>query len=253
MSGVKEVIKMDKKTVIVTGSSLGLGASIIKEFAKNDFNVVINYVNHEKEANELKKEVEKYNIKALCIKCDITNEKEINDMFNQVMKEFKRIDVLVNNAGIAIDTLFNDKTKDNFMRTLEVNLVGTFLVSRVFGNQMYKQKEGQIINISSNNGIDQYYEYSLDYDASKAGVINLTHNLSKHYSPYVRVNCICPGWINTNMNKDMDKEYKKNEENKILLKRFANPDEIAHDIYNISTSTYMNDSIIRIDGGVSNE
>ena len=245
---------MDKKTVLVTGSSIGLGSSIIKEFAKNNYNVVINYFNHKKEADLLKKEIEnKYNIKALCIKCDITNEEDISNMFNQVMKEFKRIDVLVNNAGISIDTTFDDKTKNNFMRILEVNLVGAFLVSRIFGNQMYKQKEGQIINISSNNGLDQYYEYSLDYDASKAGLINLTHNLANHYSPYVRVNAICPGWINTKMNENMDKEYKEQEENKILLKRFASPDEIAHDIYSISTSTYMNDSIIRIDGGVSNE
>ena len=244
---------MDKKTVLVTGSSIGLGASIIKEFAKNGYNVVINYVNHEKEANLLKKEVEKYNIKALCIKCDITNEEEINNMYNQVISEFNKIDILVNNAGISMDNSFDNKSKKEFMRVLEVNLVGTFLVSRIFGNHMFENKNGQIINISSNNALDQYYEYSLDYDASKAGIVNLTHNLAKHYSPFVRVNCVCPGWINTSMNKNIDKEFKENEENKILLKRFAETTEIAHDIYNIATSTYMNDSIIRIDGGVSNE
>ena len=244
---------MDKKTVLVTGSSIGLGASIIKEFAKNGYNVVINYVNHEKEANLLKKEVEKYNIKALCIKCDITNEEDINNMYNQVISEFNKIDILVNNAGISMDNSFDNKSKKEFMRVLEVNLVGTFLVSRIFGNHMFENKNGQIINISSNNALDQYYEYSLDYDASKAGIVNLTHNLAKHYSPFVRVNCVCPGWINTSMNKNMDKEFKENEENKILLKRFAETTEIAHDIYNITTSTYMNDSIIRIDGGVSNE
>ncbi len=242
------------KTVLVTGSSLGLGASLIKEFAKNNYNVVINYVNHKDEALKLEKEVkEKYNVDTLCIKCDITKEDEIKEMFNQIINKFNKLDILINNAGIAIDTTFEDKTKENFMRILEVNLVGTFLVSRLFADHMYNQKEGQIINISSNNGIDQYYEYSLDYDASKAGVINLTHNLANHYSPYVRVNAICPGWINTTMNKNMDEDYKKQEENKILLNRFAEPEEIAKDIYNISTSTYINDSIIRIDGGVKHE
>ncbi len=242
------------KTVLVTGSSLGLGASLIKEFAKNNYNVIINYVNHKEEALKLEKEIkEKYNLDTLCIKCDITKEDEIKEMYNQIINKFNKLDILINNAGIAIDTTFEDKTKENFMRILEVNLVGTFLVSRLFGDHMYKQKEGQIINISSNNGIDQYYEYSLDYDASKAGVINLTHNLANHYSPYVRVNAICPGWINTTMNKQMDKDYKSQEENKILLNRFAEPEEIAKDIYNISTSTYINDSIIRIDGGVKHE
>ncbi len=245
---------MNKKTVIVTGSSIGLGASLIKEYAKNGYNVVINYVNHKDEALKLESDIKKkYKVDTLCIKCDITNENDIKNMFNQTINKFKKIDILINNAGIAIDTTFEDKTKNNFMRILEVNLVGTFLVSRIFGDYMYKQKEGQILNISSNNGIDQYYEYSLDYDASKAGVINLTHNLANHYSPYVRVNCICPGWMNTDMNKNLDEDYKQNESKKILLNRFAEPEEIAKDIYNISTSTYINDSIIRIDGGVSND
>ena len=245
---------MNKKTVIVTGSSIGLGSSLIKEYAKNGYNVVINYVNHKEEALKLENEVkDKYKVDTLCIKCDITSDNDIENMFNQTIKKFKKIDILINNAGIAIDTTFEDKTKSNFMRILEVNLVGTFLVSRIFGDYMFKQKEGQIINISSNNGIDQYYEYSLDYDASKAGVINLTHNLANHYSPYVRVNCICPGWMNTDMNKNLNEDYIQNESKRILLNRFAEPEEIAKDIYNISTSTYINDSIIRIDGGVSND
>jgi 3-oxoacyl-[acyl-carrier protein] reductase len=245
---------MNKKTVIVTGSSIGLGSSLIKEYAKNGYNVVINYVNHKEEALKLENEVkDKYKVDTLCIKCDITSDNDIENMFNQTIKKFKKIDILINNAGIAIDTTFEDKTKSNFMRILEVNLVGTFLVSRIFGDYMFKQKEGQIINISSNNGIDQYYEYSLDYDASKAGVINLTHNLANHYSPYVRVNCICPGWMNTDMNKNLDEDYIQNESKRILLNRFAEPEEIAKDIYNISTSTYINDSIIRIDGGVKHE
>ena len=245
---------MNNKTVLVTGSSIGLGSEIIKKFAENNYNVIINYLNHEKEANDLKKYVEeKNNIKALCIKCDITNEDDIKKMFNESIKEFNNIDVLINNAGIAIDTTFDDKTKDNFMKILEVNLVGTFLVSRIIANHMYKNKHGQIINIASNNGIDAYYEYSLDYDASKAGVINLTHNLANHYAPFVRVNAVCPGWINTTMNKNMDKEYKSQEENKILLGRFANPEEIADFIYNISLSDYLNDSIIKIDGGIKHE
>ena len=137
------------------------------------------------------------------------------------------------------------------MRILEVNTFGTFNVSRIFGEEMKKHSGGCIINIASTNGIDTYYEYSLDYDASKAGVINMTHNLANHFAPDIRVNCVCPGWINTPMNKDMDEEFRKQEEDKILLHRFAEVDEIASLVYFLSTdeASYINDSIIRIDGG----
>ncbi len=243
---------MNKKTVLVTGSSIGLGSEIIRLFAKNNYNCVINYYNHEKEANELKKEIEtKYNIKAITIKCDISNDNELNNMYDKVIQEFGSIDVLVNNAAIAIDTTFDMKTKKNFMRIFEVNVYGLFNTSRLFGDLMYKNKTGKIINISSTNGIDTYYEYSLDYDASKASVINLTHNLANHYAPFVNVNCVCPGWINTPMNKNLDKDFIHEEESKILLGRFAEPSEIASLVYFLSTkeADYINDSVIRIDGG----
>lgn len=243
---------MEKRIVLVTGSSIGLGSEIIKKYASNGFNVVINYLSHEKEAFELMNEVSlKYGIEALCIKADISNEEEINKMKDEIINKFGKIDVLINNASISRDNDFNLKTKNDFMRVLEVNLVGTFLVSRTFGNLMYEKKSGKIINISSTNGIDTYYEYGLDYDASKSGVINLTHNLANHYSPYVNVNCVCPGWIDTPMNKDMDIEFRKCEEEKILLNRFAKTDEIASLVYFLGSdeANYINDSIIRIDGG----
>ena len=243
---------MENKTVLVTGSSIGLGSEIIRLFASHGYNCVINYYSHEKEANNLKKEIEKkYNIKSITIKCDISNDEEVINMSKTIIKEFGSIDVLVNNTGIAIDTDFDLKTKEQFMRTLEVNLYGTFNTSRVFGNIMYENKHGKIINISSTNGIDTYYEFSLDYDASKAGIINLTHNSANHYAPYINVNCICPGWINTPMNKELSDEFKKEETDKILLNRFAEPKEIAELVYFLSTeeANYINDSVIRIDGG----
>ncbi len=242
---------MNKKCVLITGST-GLAKSIIKKFADNNYNIVFTYFNHKDEALKLESKLkEKYNIDTLCEKLDISNEEDIINLKNKVINKFKTIDVLINNASISNDTLFEDKTKENFMKILEVNLVGTFLMSKHFGDLMSEYKSGNIINISSTNGIDTYYEYSLDYDASKAAVINLSHNLANHYAPYIRVNTICPGWINTPMNKDMDKDFKKNEEEKILLKRFADPDEIAELVYFIGSdsSSYINDSVIRIDGG----
>lgn len=243
---------MNKKVVLVTGSSIGLGSEIIRKFASNNYNCIINYYNHEDEANKLKNELEsEYKIKCLTIKADISNDEDVLNMYNKVIREFGNIDVLVNNASIAKDCEFNSKNKKDFIRILEVNLYGTFNVSKVFGNKMYENKHGKIINIGSTNGIDTYYEYGLDYDASKAGIINITHNLANHYSPYINVNCVCPGWINTPMNKDMDNEFKKSEEDKILLGRFAEPSEIASLIYFLGSedANYINDSIIRIDGG----
>lgn len=243
---------MDKKVVLVTGSSIGLGRAIIEKFASNNYNVIINYNNSKQEAEELKSYIENtYHTKAITIKCDITKESEIEEMKQIIIKEFGVLDCLVNNAGIAIDTDFNLKTKEDFIKILDTNLVSLFLVSRTFGNLMLENKKGKIINIASTNGIDSYYEYSLDYDASKAGVINLTHNLANHYSPYINVNCVCPGWIDTPMNKDLDESFKQKEIDKILLRRFASPKEIASLVYFLSTdeASYINDSIIKIDGG----
>lgn len=238
------------KTVLVTGSSSGIGYETIKKYAKNNYNVVITYNNNQLQATKLEKELkEKYNINTLTLKLDISDENNIKEVIKKIQNKFNTLDVLINNASIAIDTTFEDKTKENFMKTLEINLVGTFLVSKYASKIM--QENSSIINISSTNGIDSYYIESLDYDASKAGVISLTHNLANQLSPKIRVNCLCPGWVNTPMNKNLDQEYKTKEENKILLNRFANPTEIANVVYFLSSkeASYINDSIIKVDGG----
>ena len=240
------------KTVLVTGSSSGLGKSIIEKYASNGYNTIITYLTHENEALKFNEYIKnKYKVKSICVKLDISKEDDIQNLYKLIFNDFGKIDVLVNNASICNDTLFEDKTKDNFMKIIEVNLVGTFLMSKTFGKLMYNNKNGSIINISSNNGIDSYYSESLDYDASKAGVINLSHNLANVFSPYVRVNTICPGWIETPMNENMSDEFKNKEINKILLKRFASPEEISNLVYFLSSdeASYINDSVIKIDGG----
>lgn len=235
--------------VLVTGSSRGIGAATILEFAKKGYDVVINYNNSKESAYKLQEKVKKYNVRCLAIKCDISNEDEVKEMISKIITTFGTIDILVNNASIAQDCPFEDKTVASFRKTLSVNLIGTFIVSRLVGDIMYNKKKGQIINIASTNGIDTTYVESCDYDASKAGVISLTHNLAKYYAPYVRVNAIAPGWVDTDMNKSLDKSFVNNELDKILLSRFATPEEIAESIYHISECSYINDSIIRVDGG----
>ncbi len=241
------------KTVLVTGASRGIGEKIAEEFAKRGANIVLNYHQSKKRAEELKiRLISEYKVKVCAIKADISQEEEIEEMIEKALETFSTIDVLVNNAGIAIDTTYEDKTKENFMRTIEVNLVGTFLVTKKVGEIMKKQKKGAIINISSTNGIDTEYIESLDYDASKAGVISLTKNLAKYFGPEIRVNAIAPGWVETEMNQELAQEFKNEETDKIILNRFALPEEIAKVVAFLASedASYITGSIIRVDGGM---
>ena len=240
------------KLVLVTGSSRGIGKAIVTDFAKKGYNVVINYIKEYNEAKRLKEKLEnKYSIKALTIKADVSNEDEVQEMVANIKKEFKRIDVLVNNAGIAIDKEFEDRTAEDWKKTLSVNLIAPFIVSKYVGNEMLKNKSGRIINISSTNGINTFFPTSIDYDASKAGLINLTHNLAIQFAPYINVNCVAPGWVNTDMNKELPKDLIEEETNKIYKKRFAEPSEIAKIVTFLASddADFINDEIIKVDGG----
>lgn len=242
----------DRKTVLITGGSRGLGRACALKFAKLNYNIIINYNNSYEEALNLKKYIlENYSVFVLLVKADISNEQEVINMIDVIKNNYEKVDCLINNAGIAIDTLFEDKTVQNFRKIIDVNLIGTFLVSKHIGSLMLKEKSGTIINVSSTNAIDTYYPYSLDYDASKAGVISLTHNLARQFAPYIRVNCVAPGWINTEMNKELDKEFIEEENKKILLGRFSEPSEIANVIAFLASheASYINGSVIRVDGG----
>ncbi|MBE6157260.1 MAG: 3-oxoacyl-ACP reductase FabG [Firmicutes bacterium] len=246
---------MKDTVALVTGSSRGIGKSIIEEFAKLGVNVVINYNRNETEAIKFNEYIKTtYNVETLLIKCDISNEDEVVDMVNQVTDNFGRIDILVNNASICKDTMFLDKSVKNFRRILDVNLIGTYLCTKYIAPIMKSNRQGKIINIASTNAIDTYYPESLDYDASKAGVISLTHNTAREFAPYINVNCVCPGWVKTDMNKDLSIEQIEEEKKKILLNRFATPDEIAKVVIFLASSkaNYINDTIIRVDGGKYN-
>ena len=243
------------KVVLVTGSNRGIGRSTIIEFAKAGLDVVINYCHHKEEAYELKEYVENnYNVRCLVVKCDVSKEDEVIEMINEIVDYFDSLDILVNNASVCKDSLLMDKDVDSFRRILDVNLIGTYLCSKYAAKVMLDNGSGSIINVSSTNAIDTYYPESCDYDASKAGVISLTHNLAREFSPYIRVNCVCPGWVNTDMNKELSVEQVHEEEKNILLGRFADPEEIAKVIVFLASnkSSYVNDSIIRVDGGKFN-
>lgn len=213
---------------LVTGSSKGLGKEIIRKFANEGFDVIINYNKSEKDAYKL---AEEFGDKAMVIRCDISNEDDVRSMFEQI----DHLDVLINNAAICDDKDPLEKSALEFNRVLHTNLTGTFLVTKY---ALEKMDKGSIVNISSTNGINTYYPESMDYDASKAGVISLTHNFAKYLSD-IRVNCICPDWIDTDMNKDMDETYKS----KI---NFIKPDVLASLVYKVAMNKGINDQIIKV-------
>lgn len=236
------------KTVFISGASRGLGAIIAKTFASNNYNIIINYNKSEHKAINLKKDLEsKYNIKCFLYKCDVSNEFEVKDMFLRIKGEIGNIDCVINNAGISLDNSLIDKTYVEFMKVISVNLLGTYLISKY---SLEVLKKGCIINVSSNNIYEGSYIESIDYDASKAGVISLTHSLARFLAPNIRVNAVAPGWILTDMTKDLDLNFIKYEEDKILLKRFGKLEEIADAVYFLASNEYVNDCILRIDGGI---
>lgn len=243
----------NNKVALITGSSRGIGKAIAIEFAKNNCNVIINYLKNKEEAIKVKNYiVDNYDVDDI-VNCDISNEEEVKEMIEFIIKKYNKIDFLINNAGIAIDTLPEEKEVSNFNKILSTNLIGPFLVCKYAGKYMMNQKYGKIVNITSTNGIYSMYKESLDYDASKAGLINLTHNLASMYAPYINVNSVAPGWVNTDMNKNLDKDFIEKENKKILLNRFAMPNEIASVVVFLCSdlSRYINSQIICVDGGVN--
>ena len=240
------------KVVLVTGSSRGIGRSIAIAFAKEDANVIINYKTSELDAEVAYDIISSYGNQCMSIKADVSNEDNVKNMIDEIMGKFGRIDILVNNAGIAIDSEFEDKTTSNWKKTLNTNVLGPFLTSKYAGKIMIDQKYGKIINISSTNGINTLYPYSADYDASKAALINLTKNLAIQFAPYVNVNTVAPGWVDTDMNQNLPKSYLREEKEKILLKRFAEPEEISNVVLFLASdkARYITSEVITVSGGL---
>ena len=234
---------------LVTGGARGIGRTIAKTLHKAGYTVVINYNKSESLAKELEKEL-KNNV--MIVQADISKETEVKAMVDKIIDKYGKIDLLINNAAVCIDAMFHDKTVSNFKKTLDTNVVGTFIVSRVVGDIMYQNKYGKIVNLSSTNGINSYFPMCIDYDASKAGIISLTHNLAIQFAPYVNVNAIAPGFIATESEIDgVDEEFIRMEEEKILLRRAGTEQDVANLVRFLVSdeADFINNTVIRIDGG----
>lgn len=241
------------KVVLVTGGAQGIGKAIVLVLAKNHYDVVINYLTSNKAAALLEEEIKKnYDVRVMTVQADVSKEEEVDAMISLIEKQWGGVDILVNNAAVDLSNLFHLKTADEFRKTLDVNVVGAFNCSKRVYRHMLDQEYGRIINISSTNGINTYYPMCIDYDASKAALISLTHNLAFEYGPYINVNAIAPGFIGTDNELDgYDEEFLKEEQEKIMVNRYGKPEEVAYLVkFLISDeANFINNTIIRIDGG----
>ena len=241
------------KVVLITGGAGGIGEAIALELARNGYDIVINYLTSEEKALRLKEQIcSEFQVRCLVLKADISSEAECDAMVSEIENRMGSVDVLVNNAAVDFPNLFHMKTAEEFRRTLDVNVVGAYLLSRRVYPHMKENGWGRIINISSTNGMNTYYPMCFDYDVSKAALNQLTHDLAVQFAPDVHVNAIAPGFIGTAKELEgYDEEFLRMETEKILLGRYGDPKEVAYLVrFLISNEAdYINNTIIRIDGG----
>ncbi len=243
---------MKNKVAIVTGARRGLGEAICYQLARDGYDIVVNDMVGKEQVDKVVKHIEEnYSTSAIGVMADVSKEEEVLKLLEIVKNHFNHIDVLINNAAIVEDMEIKERSTELFNETIRNNVTSTYLMSKYIGREMFEKKHGKIINISSTNGINAFFPTSIDYDASKAAVISLTHNFALEYAPYVFVNSIAPGWINTEMNKQLPKDLIKEETDKIYLKRFAEVEEIASFVsFMVSDAcSYLNGEIIKLDGG----
>jgi len=251
-------MRFKDRTAIITGASRGIGAETAMQFAKEGANVVIDYYvsdyepDADKNALKIKEQIEKSGGKAIIVNCDVRDKEQINNLINEAKSAFDHIDILVNNAGYVVDIPIEDRALEDWHRTIDTNLLGTYLCTKIVSKEM--NDGGAIVNAASTNGIYYNNPESIDYDASKAGIINLTKNFAKELAPRkIRVNATALGWANTKMNSQLPEDFLKGEIEKTYLKRLADEEEVAKlTLFLASTeASYITGTTVIIDGGTS--
>ena len=242
----------EKKVAIITGGSRGIGKEIAKKFAKENYNLVINYVSEKTNTEELKKEFEALGAEVLFIKTNVTSYEECEKMAKDAINQFGKIDVLVNNAGVTKDSLLLRMKEEDFDTVINVNLKGTFNVTKACIPYMMKKKSGKIVNISSVVGISGNSGQA-NYAASKAGIIGFTKSVAKELaSRNILANCVAPGYIATDMTNGLSDAVKESINNQIPLKRVGMPEEVAKTVYFLAgeENSYITGQVLNVDGGM---
>lgn len=241
---------MNQKNVVVTGASRGIGKAIALYFAQQGFNIIITALNSTLLIEEVKKEIESYQVKCLSYIGDLGNPDFTKSMFASVFKEFGSINYLINNAGISYFGLLTDMSTAQWDRIVSTNLTSVFHCCQAVIPAMVQQKHGQIINISSIWG-EIGASCEVAYSATKGGINALTKALAKELAPSnIQVNAIACGAIDTTMNDHMTSEEKDSLAQDIPSGRFGSPEEVAQIVFQVATaSNYLTGQIIRFDGG----
>lgn len=246
-------MKLDNKTALITGGGRGIGAATAFLFAEEGARVGIVDL-REEGLEEVAAKAKQRGFEFKTFVGDVSKKDQIERVMEGFIQKLGRIDILVNNAGIAISRPFLEKTVEDWVKTLQVNLIGVFLCSQAAARYMLEQKSGKIINISSIRGINHCgREGIMDYSASKGAVINLTKTMAKELAPYINVNTVAPGHTNTEMTKSLPQEVRRNMIEGTYLKRLAEPEEIAKAIlfFASSDADFITGQLLLIDGGFS--
>lgn len=237
------------KTIIITGGSRGIGAAIVKLLAEEGYNIILNYNKSEKRAKAIQKELTQKAYNVEIFKADVSNKEEVKKLVEFTLEKFKKIDVLINNAGISQTKLFTEITQEDWDKMIDVNLNSVFYTTQQVLPYMINQKEGQIINISSIWGqIGASCE--VHYSVAKAGVDAMTKSLAKEMGPSnIRINSIAPGIIDTDMNKDLTNQEIEEIKKEIPLGKIGKTETIAKCVKWLIEDDYMTGQIISINGG----
>lgn len=244
---------LKEKTVIITGGSRGIGRACCLAFAKAGANIVFTYNKSKKEAEELAGEINKLGANCLSMQTDVRDYNQCRSVVEKALERFKELDVLVNNAGITKDKALLMMTLDDWKDVVETNLGGTFNMTRAAITTLLKQKKGCIINMSSVSGIVGLARQT-NYSASKAGIIGFSKALAKEVAAYnIRVNTVCPGFINTEIVASLHENIKKEILNTIPVKRLGEVDEVANLCVFLASdkANYITGEVIKIDGGLA--
>ena len=244
-------MRLDNKVAYITGAGSGIGKETALLFSEKGASVVLADINKEN-LNSVKKEIEDLGGKALVVEVDVTNRESIEKSLDKTIKEFDKIDILINNAGINMDSLTVKMKEDKWDKVLNVNLKGTFNCCQIIGKHMIEKESGKIVNTASIGALGNIGQ--ANYSASKAGVIGLTKTLSLEFARYnINVNCISPGATETQMTAGIPDKVKDFLIKKIPLRKFAEPKEIAkaHLFMASDYSNYVTGQVLFVDGGIS--
>jgi 3-oxoacyl-[acyl-carrier protein] reductase len=244
-------MRFKEKVVVITGSSRGIGKALALGFALEGAHIVVNYVKEAQQAENVVKEIKSLGQQAVAIKADVAHFKQVEQMMQQVLQEFKRVDVLVNNAGSFKDSLIKCMEKDVWDEVIATNLNGVFNCTRAVINQMREQKSGKIINITSVQGQTGTIGAS-NYVAAKAGVIGFTKAAAKEVARSgITVNAVALGFINTGMLKRLPEDLQNKIVVQIPMGRFGEPEDVVKTVCFLASddAKYITGQVINLNGG----